>query len=748
MRPNPLNRLRLAPEQMSLYCGAHVFVANRYGLIESGMDGLYYEQTRFLSRWTLACEGVPLKPVSANAVSSPGGTAYYLAPSPAGAAAGPPGENPDDRGGEIVEKGIAIQVNSFAGGGAHQDITVVNRTLRPVTIALDLSLEADFADLDEVVSRERKQSAPVRRTFAAGVPGAGRLTFAYTHPRLDHATTIDVAGADALFDEGSVLRMLLHLAPQQPRLLCIDIAPVFLGTPLPPWHGVDGVVTRHHPDGDHEARWRADCAILETATDAVQVAWDRAVADLASMHMLDGTGEARFTPMAGIPKYTALFGRDTLAAGLQSILLTPVTIAGSLSRVGEWTARGTDDSRDAQPGKVLHQHQRSPLALLGVTPFEAYYGDYSAPALFILGAAAHFAHTGDREAFASVRDNVFATLDWMDRDGDIDGDGLYEYRTLAGAKGIKNQGWKDSGQAILHADGAYVDDPIAVAEVQGLYYAAKQALAGVLTCLGEHARADDLMRQAAALKARFNAAFWLPDLRYFAIGIGPDKAPIRTVASDPGSCLAFGIIDTDKAAAVRDRLMSPDMFSGWGIRTLSAEHPAFNPLAYHLGSVWPVSNGNICFGLKRYGFLAACHILAEAMFDATGLFDYDRLPEVFGGHPRDKRHPHPGIYPDACSPQAWSATAVVQVMHALSGLTPLAPLDALIVDPALPAWCPDLTLRGIRIGSRRVSVALHREADGTTRHTVLEGGEGLRIIRPEPLPEGVDRFARVFAALA
>lgn len=740
-----LNRLRLAPEQIAIYRGEHVCVANRYGLMTSGLDGFYLQQTRFLSRFVLKLDGKPLRPVCANVVEAHSAIAYYLARFPAGAAGGPPGDE-QAASGEIVDKGIEVQVNSFAGGGLHQDVIVTNRALAPVTVALDVEYAADFADLDEVDAGQRRQTAPVERTWHPGEEGSGELRFTYTHARLNHATRIRFAGG-RLFDEGDAIRAVLTLPAGATRIVSIDVAPVFFGDAIEPWFGLDGDRTPHHPDPACSEAWLRDTAILEAGNTQVQEAWDRAVADLASLQTLRGRGDERFTPMAGIPKYTALFGRDTLVTGVQSALLTPATVRGSLLAVGEWTAKRYDDRYDAQPGKVLHQRQLSPLAVLGENPFLHYYGDYSAASLFILGTAIHFAHTGDREAFAAVRDRVFATLDWMDRDGDIDGDGFYEFRTLA-PDGIKNQGWKDSGEAMLAADGSYVEDPIAVVEIQGSYYAAKQALAGVLGILGEHGRAAELMAQAAGLKAKFNEAFWLPEERYFALALGPDKQPVRSIACDPGMCLSYGIIDADKAVAVRDRLLRPDLFTGWGVRTLSSDHPAYNPLAYHLGTVWPVTTANICFGLKRYGFDDACQTIAAALFDATDLFDYARLPEVFGGHQRDKRHPHPGIYPQSCSPQAWSASAVVQVVQALAGLTPLAPLDTLVVDPALPDWLPDLTIRNLQVGSRRVSLSLHRDASGAVEHRILEGGDGLTVRRPDPLPEGQDRAAALFATLA
>jgi glycogen debranching enzyme len=237
----------------------------------------------------------------------------------------------------------------------------------------------------------------------------------------------------------------------------------------------------------------------------------------------------------------------------------------------------------------------------------------------------------------------------------------------------------------------------------------------------------------------------MPDLRYFALALDPDGNPVKTIGSNAGLCLASGIVDDDKARAVVDRLMAPDMLSGWGLRTLSSDHPAFNPLAYRLGSVWPAANAHACVGCKRYGFDEALHRLARAVIDATSLFDFDRLPEVFGGRPRDLRHLHPGVYPDACSPQAWSASAVIQIFHMLTGVFVLAPLRTLVIDPALTEWMPQATIRHLRVGEESVSLRLRREADGRTRHEILSGGTGLRVLQLEP-GIGVDRFALALAA--
>lgn len=741
MKPKSVNRLRLHPEQSCLFRGHHVWVTNRHGMASSGDQGYFLQQTRFLSRFELSVEDERLRAVSCNVVEPHSAVAYYLLRSPAGQRAAPPGDD-DPSGGEVVQKAIEIQINSYVGGGFHQDLHISNHGFAESRLCLDWKCEADFADLDEVTSGKRRQTAPVERLFTPGGPGSGELVLAYRHPRIDHATRLRFNVPGLLFNRENGVRAEIVLAPRTTKLLQIDVAPVFLGEAIEPWFCLDGEPTRHFGFAGRSSQWLAECGELTTSNTIVQSAWDRAAADIWSLQALQGDNEEAFTSMAGMPKYTGLFGRDSLMTGIQSTLLNADTLRGALSSVGAWTATDTDDRYDAQPGKVLHQRQLSPLALLGKTPFIHYYGDYSAPGLYVLGAAAHFVQTGDRTAFEAVRANVEATLGWMDRDGDIDGDGFYEYRTLAGAQGIKNQGWKDSRQAVLYPDGSLVEDPIAIAEIQGLYYAAKQSLARACALIGEHERAAELREQSRALKKRFNERFWMPDLNFYAMALGPDKRPVKTIASNAGSCLAYGIIDEDKAAAVASRILEKDMFSGWGVRTLSRQNPGFNPLGYHLGAVWPVSNANLCFGLKRYGLYDAFHKVAKSLFDATQIFDYERLPEVYGGHERGKRNPHPGVYPAACSPQAWSASAIIQICDAMAGIVPVAAKNTLIVDPALPDWAPDLEVRGIRIGERRVSLALRRNCDGIMDCEIKDGGEGVRIYRPDPkVVEGQDRLA-------
>ena len=746
-----MNRCAVRPDNLIAHRGCVVLVTDTHGRIGGGMEGLYLHQTRFLSRFRFKVDGAAPMFVSANVANHHFITSYHLAPSPAGRAAGPTPEDDSGSGGEIAGKGIEVQVNAFCGGGLRLDIFVTNHAMIETSVTLSLELAADFADLNEAQSGKRQQQALVRRRWSGGGAeetgeSGGRLEFCYRHPELDLATRIRLSGGDELTDLGNEVACRLGLRPHEPRLISVEVAPVFTGEVTEPFYRRDGSFPPDAPATLACRDWVAGCARLSAANPAVQAAWERAVSDLASLQLLEGPGAEPFMVVAGMPNYTGLFGRDAYVTALQTAAFNPATLRGALRVVSRWNAETTDDRYDAEPGKVLHQRERGPLAQLGRTPFLHYYGDHSTPGLFLLAAAADLAHTGDLEFFRSLRDKLLGTLEWMEKNADSEG--FYPYQTRA-LNGLKNQSWKDSGDAVLYPDGRMVSNPIAMSDIQGLYYAGKQAIALAFAAAGEHHRADRLLAEASELKRRFNERFWMPDERYFAMALDPDKRQVKTVASDPGACLAYGIVDEDKAGAVAERLMAPDMFSGWGIRTLSSRHPAYNPFAYHLGSVWPSPNSITACGLKRYGFDAAMHAVAGALFAASRIFDLDRLPEVFGGHPLDARHPHPGLYPGACSPQAWSAGAVILLVNTMLGLLPLAPRKTLIVDPALPEWLPEVTVHNIQVGQSRAALKFRRDASGHTEVEVIENG-GLHICRLPPrdaaTPEGTDRVAAALCA--
>ncbi|MGE5269235.1 MAG: glycogen debranching N-terminal domain-containing protein [Thiohalocapsa sp.] len=710
-----------------------VLIADLNGFIGGGTEGLFYRLTRFLSRLRLKVGGAQPRLVAATEVSSWAVIAYYLAPSPAGKGATPDPQHDDPEKDEIVQKAIELQVNRSVDSGLRDELILTNHGLAPAQVELRWELDADFADYQEAVDGKRQQNAPVERDWRID-DDVAMLVLSYRHKQLRHATEIRFAGPAAFADDGAgAVCTTLDLPCQSPVRVELDLTPVFCGAPVTPRRGSDAPdIAARQPE-----------LALHTPNALVQAAWDRAAADLMALALLDGDGAERLMPAAGIPKYAALFGRDVLVTAFQAASLDPEMLRGSLRQVAKYTATQYDDRFDAEPGSIIHQHQQSPLALLEKNPFLHYYGDYSAEAWFLIDVAWDFLVTGDRDFFRSMQEKVLQTLAWMERDGDSDRDGFYEYATKAGEWGEKNQGWKDSRDAILYEDGRRVPNPIALVEIQGSYYAAKLLMAMAFAANGDDERAAQLRAAAARLKARFNAAFRLPEENYFALALDPAKQPVRSIAPDIGQCLLYGIVADEHVAAVVERLMMPDLFTGWGLRTLSSRHPAYNPFSYHLGSVWPVSNATIAFGFKRYGFTAEAHRLAKALFEASALFELQRLPEVFGGQPRDEDHPHPGIYPDANAPQAWSASAVILLIQTLLGLVPAAPWRTLVIDPDLPDWLPELTLANIRVGDGRATIRFRRTADGGAAHDVLDRGGALRVIRLPPRPPGTDALAAV-----
>ncbi len=722
-----VNRFKMFPEVLIAYQGHSLLITGVHGQIRQGIEGFYHHQTRFLQHMDLEVDGMHPAFVSANPVDPYSYISYFLVPTPAGPRAGPP----PDGGGEIVDKAIEIQLNGFVGNGLHVDVHLTNHALIPTEITLRWGLGADFADLSEAIEGRRSQDAPVSPTWHDG-DGPRELSFRYLHPDLAHEALLrfPVIQGSPTWKDGKICYR-LRLDPQVPLRFCMSLHPIFCGERHDPIYDCDSFRSKDTEWDRSRDTWQREIPRLLTPSAMVQDAWDRAISDLGSLPLFDGRGPQVFTPAAGIPLYQALFGRDTLTTVWQAGLVSPLMMRGTLETLAIWLGKKKDDRHDEQPGRVIHQHQLSPLALLGKTPFLRYYGDYAGPGLFLIGLGWYFMLTGDRDFLRSMKEPALRVLDWMDREGDRDGDGFYEYETRAGDWGTKNQGWKDSPQSVLYPDGACVPNPIASVEIQGYYFVAKQLIGQTFLALGEVARGIDLIRQAEDLKHRFNQAFWLEE-GYLAMALDPEKRPVATVASNMGHCLACGIVDQDKAASVAGRLMAPDMFSGWGIRTLSSLHPAYNPFAYHLGSVWPSENGSIAFGFKRYGLDGLVHDLARGLFDATAIFAENRLPEAIGGHPRDRLHPHPGIYPQSNAPQAWSSSAVTLLIQAFLGIRVYAPLNAVLIDPDLPEWLPELKLAEIAIGNSRVSLHFWRDSSGETDYRILESRGNPHVLRQPP----------------
>lgn len=385
---------------------------------------------------------------------------------------------------------------------------------------------------------------------------------------------------------------------------------------------------------------------------------------------------------------------------------------------------------------MIHEMRRGPLSELDLIPQRAYYGTVTTPAMFVVALSELWHWTGDTEILRRHRDACLRALDWADRDGDRDGDGFLEPVRRSPA-GLRNQGWKDSDEAIRHVDGSLVETPLATIEEQAFHGLALERMAEILVALEEDERAEAFLERARELGRRWHAAFWMEEEGFYAMALDREKKPVRSIGSNPGHALTTGLVPAASARAVADRLLAPDLFSGWGVRTLSSGHPSYNPLAYHLGTVWPVENATFALGFKRYGLEDHLDRLAEGLFDAAARFHGCRLPEAFGGHGREET-PMPILYPGANCPQAWSASAMVQLVQTLLGLYPFAPAKMLaLVRPRLPAWLDVVILRRVRVGEAVVSIRFERFGDGTTGYELIEREGEIAVVEVAP-PDDVE----------
>ena len=397
-------------------------------------------------------------------------------------------------------------------------------------------------------------------------------------------------------------------------------------------------------------------------------------------------------------------------------------------------ADADDPWRDAEPGRIPYQMRSGPLARLGLNPYSAYYADYASPLMYVISLANLFAWSGDPGCVRRHWDTARRIMEWARERGDMDRDGYLEYQTRS-SKGTKNQGWKDSGDAIVYDDGSPVPSPIGTCELQGYWYAAQELMAVLSAAMDDSDGAIAYRESARALKQRFNRDWWVEEEQCFALALDPEKQRVRAVTSNVGHCLAAGIIDTAHLAPVVGRLFAPDMFSGWGIRTLSNTHAFYDPFSYHRGTVWAVEQATIVFGLRRYGFDARALDLAGAMFELAQLYPDYRVPECIGGYAKAER-PVPGAYPRSNTAQLWNATAFPLILQTLLGIVPLAPVDTLVVDPVLPEWMPHVVVRDMRVGESKVTLECRRRSDGTTDWDAPHVQGRLKIVR-QPAPQSL-----------
>ncbi|HEX7941167.1 MAG TPA: amylo-alpha-1,6-glucosidase, partial [Gemmatimonadaceae bacterium] len=544
------------------------------------------------------------------------------------------------------------------------------------------------------------------------------------HPELPYRTRVSVDGPGIWRSTDIGIATTLTLGRQQSAAIRLLVHPAdFRDMPSP-----EELARRER----RLREWAEGLARLTTPGDTLaEEILRRNVRDFASFPLMQGSEDEWLAMQAGMPLYPALFGRDTLTAGWQAAFLDRGrALDASLTRLGRMQSARTDDWHDEEPGRLPHEVRLGPLARLGRHPRDAYYGDYAGPLMFAIALGHLYSWSGDKTMLARHWDVARRALDWARERGDLDGDGYLEYQTRS-PQGLTNQGWKDSGHAIVYDDGTPVPTPIATCELQGYWFAAQQLMAVLSWVMGARDDARAYWDAAMALKTRFNRDWWIEEEQCVALAMDPDKRLVRAVTSNAGHCLAAGIVSDEHLPPLVGRLFAPDMFSGWGIRTLSTGHVSYNPISYHLGSLWAVENATIVFGLRRFGFDTRAVELTQALVDLASLHSEYRIPECVGGYARGEQ-PFPSAYPRANAPQLWNTSAFALLVHSLLGLQPVAPLDLLVVDPVLPTWLPEVIVRDLRLGGAAATVRFWRDDHGSCHAEVLHKRGTMHMLKQPP----------------
>lgn len=751
---NNLSLIQLRPRQNTLYVsqGRVVFATQRDGMLEPEPEhGLLVYKTRMLSRYHYLIDGKPLHAVVSSNVQQHSWMGYYIVVAPS--VDTEPIDASSSHLNAATQHTLELILRRFVGPGIHEDVDLTNYTQKPTAFTLQLEIDGDFADQNETDQPQKKRNLrdKLRRDWNDAGDGTWELLFdfraehdyeelgkkatAETHRSL--SVRIENASSPPSYKHGRI-SFEIWLPPHGTWHTCVRMTPI-----------VDNAVMLSPAECWSFAAERSDFDRLrglylgdatgfqsptsQTLTPIVIGTLEQAKRDLAALRLYDlDQGERAWVPAAGLPIYVSLYGRDTLTASWQAALTGPEMMIGTLAELPRWQGTVVNDWRDEQPGRMIHEAQPSPLDVLNYKPFARYYGSITTSGIYSILVSELWHWTGDKALVRPFIESALKGLRWLEAYCDPDGDGFYEYQTHS-SMGLRHQAWKDTWDSIVYDDGSPVDPPIETCEEQAFIYVAKLHLSEVLWWLDRKDEAKVLYDQAGELRKRFNEAFWMKDEGFFAMGLDSKNQQIRTIGSNAGHCLAAGIVEADHVISTVNRLFAPDMFTGWGIRTLSSAHPAYNPYSYHRGTVWPVEHGTFAIGFMRYGLHDRVEQISRAMFEAASLFDFYRLPELFSGHQRDDAHPLPALYPKSNSPQAWSSSSVFSLLQAMLGLYPYAPLNILLVDPHLPKWLPEITLRNLRVGKAMTTIRFYRKENGDSSYEIRDKQGALHVFwQPSP----------------
>ena len=659
------------------------------GATAGGPDGLFYTDTRFLGRLEMLLNGVSPLLLGSNVRDDNAILSVDLT-------------NPDimhDDQITLQKDTLHIVRTTFLWRNtAYQRIAVRNHADFSVGFELSFRFDNDFADLFEVRGLKRGRRGATRST----IDGPQEVLLRYEGlDKKVRRTTILFDPVPTRLAQGAASYR-LELAPKQsvPIFLVVECDQAAGSKPRP--------FFRAMMTARRELKLATKGAsTVQTSNEVFNEVLCRSMSDLY-MLMTD-TPQGPY-PYAGIPWYSTTFGRDGLVTAMQMLWFDPGIARGVLRRLAFFQAKTDDPLADAQPGKILHEMRGGEMAALHEVPFGLYYGSVDSTPLFVLLAGRYVERTGDVATLRELWPALEAALAWIDGPGDADRDGFVEYQR-ANEKGLVNQGWKDSYDAVFHHDGRLAEGPIALAEVQGYVYAAKRLAARCAGLLGHQRRAAELESQAGQLARRFEQAFWCPELEIYALALDGRKQPCRVRTSNAGQLLFTGILGPERAAKLADVLLGPQFFSGWGIRTVASTESRYNPMSYHNGSIWPHDNALIAFGFARYGLTHAVERVFKGLFEAASYMEMRRLPELFCGFQR-RRGQGPTLYPVACSPQAWASGAPFLMLQASLGLEFDPAKDEIrLCNPRLPAFLDEVTLSNVKLGNSSVDLTVHRHDD-------------------------------------
>jgi glycogen debranching enzyme len=692
-------KVQVGPAQIAIHQGLTVLVTEPDGQVNwPSNHGLYFRDTRVISAWAIYANGEPWDLLNGGAIA-PHAARIFLTNHAFKSEDGP-----------IAARTLGLMIARHIEGGMHEDIDISNNSRNPVRFNLEIAIRADFADIFEV-----KSDDIVRRGRITTSWSDKRQVLRMTYRNRDFCREVIVnAGAgdgEPAVNANGRLSFDIALKAGQAwrRSLTYDLVDGPKRILAPRAYAQSSEKSAHASRIDE---WRRAVLKIGCANEEFYRCYSQAIQDMAALRLpLEGTDHMVFVPAAGLPWFVALFGRDTLIASLQTMIVYPEFAAAALEVLGRYQATERDDYRDAEPGKILHELRFGELAHFKLIPHTPYYGTADATPLYLVALHAAWRATGDSALIQRHLPNAEACLAWIDKYGDRDGDGFQEYQTRSTA-GYENMAWKDSGDSVMYPDGALVRGPKALCELQGYVYDAWLRMAEIYDELDNKRRANGLRKKAAALFRKFNEEFWDEEFGFYAYALDGEKKKVLSVASNVGQCLWSGIIAPERAAKVVRRLMRKDMWSGWGIRTLSADHPSFNPYNYQTGAVWPHDNSLIALGMRRYGFAAEAAAVARDISGAASHFLLNQLPELYAGLQRDPTS-FPVQYLGANVPQAWAAGTPFMLLQTMLGLQQDAPRGKLYVDPALPDWLPDVTLKDLRLGRRRFDIRFWRDGKDT-----------------------------------